>query len=154
LYLLALVPLFLVTVINGALMALRYSLAMPACVVEGLTAGRSLKRSVELSKGARGRVFVLGLLVGAVRLVLGVILGLPFIAFTFKHPGHPLPVGLMATQQLAGFVVNTLIGPIYATGLTLFYYDQRIRLEGYDIEWMMQGAGLTLPAELAEPETE
>jgi hypothetical protein len=42
-----------------------------------------------------------------------------------------------------GFFTNTFIGPIYATGLTLFYYDQRVRKEGYDIEWMMQAAGLT-----------
>jgi len=40
------------------------------------------------------------------------------------------------------FFSNALIGPIYAIGLTLFYYDQRIRKEGYDIEWMMQAAGL------------
>ncbi len=26
--------------------------------------------------------------------------------------------------------------------LTLIYYDQRIRREGYDIEWMMRAAGL------------
>jgi hypothetical protein len=25
----------------------------------------------------------------------------------------------------------------------LFYYDQRIRKEGFDIEWMMQRAGMT-----------
>jgi hypothetical protein len=49
----------------------------------------------------------------------------------------------VTVQQVAGFVVNTLIGPIYATGLTLFYYDQRIRNEGFDIEWMMRSAGLT-----------
>jgi hypothetical protein len=29
--------------------------------------------------------------------------------------------------------------------LTLFYYDQRIRLEGYDIERMMDAAGLIAP---------
>jgi hypothetical protein len=34
---------------------------------------------------------------------------------------------------------------MYATGLTLFYYDQRIRKEGYDIEWMMEAAGLSWP---------
>ena len=54
----------------------------------------------------------------------------------------------MAVQQLATFIVNTFIGPIYSTGLTVFYYDQRVRKEGYDIERMMQTAGLTLPAEL------
>ena len=30
--------------------------------------------------------------------------------------------------------------------ITLFYYDQRIRHEGYDIEWMMNAAGLNAPA--------
>jgi hypothetical protein len=34
--------------------------------------------------------------------------------------------------------------------LTLFYYDQRIRKEGFDIEWMMQAAGLA-PAPSAAP---
>jgi hypothetical protein len=27
--------------------------------------------------------------------------------------------------------------------LTPLYYDQRIRKEGFDIEWMMQSAGMT-----------
>jgi hypothetical protein len=31
---------------------------------------------------------------------------------------------------------------MYATGLTLFYYDQRVRKEGFDIEWMMEAAGM------------
>jgi len=30
--------------------------------------------------------------------------------------------------------------------LTLFYYDQRIRHEGYDIERMMEAAGFNAPA--------
>ena len=33
--------------------------------------------------------------------------------------------------------------------MTLIYYDQRIRLEGYDIERMMQAAGMNVP--LASP---
>jgi hypothetical protein len=48
------------------------------------------------------------------------------------------------------FLINAFIGPIYAIGLTLFYYDQRIRKEGFDIEWMMQAAGLA-PAPSAAP---
>ena len=27
--------------------------------------------------------------------------------------------------------------------LTFLYYDQRIRKEGFDIEWLMQSAGMT-----------
>jgi len=44
---------------------------------------------------------------------------------------------------LINFALQTLITPVYITALVLFYYDQRIRTEGYDIEWMMAQAGLT-----------
>ena len=45
-----------------------------------------------------------------------------------------------ATYYYVAFATNSVIGPMYATGLTLFYYDQRVRKEGYDIERMMEHA--------------
>jgi hypothetical protein len=149
---LVLMPLFTAALVYGVWMSLRYSLAMPACVVEGVSPRQALRRSIDLSKGSRGRIFVLGLLVFAVRLLLGVLLGFPFVLFAFKHPGHQIPLALLALQQVATFFTNTFIGPIYSTGLTLFYYDQRVRKEGYDIEMMMQAAGLALPAEVPAPQ--
>jgi hypothetical protein len=41
--------------------------------------------------------------------------------------------------------IYAFLGPKYPIPLTLFHYDQRIRLEGYDIERMMDFAGLTVP---------
>jgi hypothetical protein len=143
-------PLFLAATIYAILMSLRYSLAMPVCVVEGMGAGAAIKRSIELSKGARGRIFVMGLLVYAIRLLLASLLGLPVFIYAMKHLGSPLPLYLLAIAQVAGFLVNTFIGPLYSTGLTLFYYDQRVRKEGFDIEWMMQAAGLSPQAALPE----
>jgi len=56
--------------------------------------------------------------------------------------------------------VQALTKPVYGIALVLFYYDQRMRLEGFDIEWMMLRAGLVVPTapqtqiELAsDPET-
>jgi hypothetical protein len=44
--------------------------------------------------------------------------------------------------------------PILPIALTLFYYDQRIRHEGYDIERMMETAGMNGDAALtAEAES-
>ena len=43
-------------------------------------------------------------------------------------------------------VLQVALAPISAIALVLFYYDQRIRKEGFDIEWMMQQAGLVQPA--------
>jgi hypothetical protein len=149
---LILAPLFILAMVYGVWMSMRYSLAVPACVVEELPAGQAIKRSIDLSLGSRGRIFVLGLLVFAVRMVLGILFGFPIFAMALKHPGQPLPPVWLIVQQVGEFVDNALIGPIYAIGLTLFYYDQRIRKEGFDIEWMMQAAGMTAKAELPVPE--
>jgi len=134
-------------------MALRYALAVPAAVVENLPARKALKRSVELSKGARGRLFVLALLVVVIQVGLVLMTQLFFIIATVKQHGL-LPAWMRALQQIVGFATNSFIGPMYATGLTLFYYDQRVRKEGYDIEWMMQAAGLTVPEKLPDGASE
>jgi len=47
---------------------------------------------------------------------------------------------------------GTVRRPLYPIAVTLIYYDQRIRLEGYDIERMMQNAGLIVPSPLQEGE--
>jgi hypothetical protein len=151
---LALAPLFALAFAFGVVMWLRYSIAIPACVVEGLSTRDALKRGIELSKGARGRMLVLWLLVFAIRFGLAGLLGLPMFIYAMKHMGQPLPLAMAALAQVGGFVVNTFIGPIYSTGLTLFYYDQRVRKEGFDIDWMMQAAGLSPQPELPGPENQ
>ena len=65
-----------------------------------------------------------------------------FIFAGIKHHGV-LPVWMSVLQQFLAFLTNTFVQPIYATGFTLFYYDQRVRKEGYDIERMMHNAGMT-----------
>jgi hypothetical protein len=132
-------------------MSLRYSLALPACVVENLKATKALRRSVDLSKGAKGRIFVLGLLVAALKIGLVLFTQLFLFVSIFKHNGQASP-GVNALSQVITFFTTSFLGPILATGLTLFYYDQRVRKEGYDIEWMMQAAGLTPPALAASTE--
>jgi hypothetical protein len=50
--------------------------------------------------------------------------------------------------------IYAFVGPIYPIALTLFYYDQRVRKEGYDIERMMETAGMNGAAALtAEAES-
>ncbi len=137
-------------VVYGTLMALRYSLAIPACVVEDIKARGAIRRSIELSKGSRGRIFLLGLLIVVIQTGLVLIAQVFFIVAAVKSHGV-LPAWIRVLQQFVAFLTNTFIGPMYATGLTLFYYDQRIRKEGFDIEWMMQAAGLTPPVPPAEP---
>jgi len=137
----------LVAGVYAVIMALRYSLAIPASVIEDLRARKAIRRSIDLSKGSRGRIFVLLLLIFVIELGLVTITQLFFLIAMFTAAKHQaqLPVWMQIVQQIVGFLTNTFIGPMYATGLTLFYYDQRIRKEGFDIEWMMSAAGMTAP---------
>ena len=151
---LAFVVLALAATVYAVVMALRYSLAIPAAVVEDLKAREAIRRSIELSKGSRGRIFVLLLLICVIELGLVTITQAFFIfaVFAAARRHGELPVWMQITQQVVGFITNSFIGPMYATGLTLFYYDQRVRKEGYDIEWMMEAAGMTVAATGAGPE--
>jgi hypothetical protein len=140
-FVLLLIPVVVYTI----LMSLRYALSIPACVVENLKARQAIRRGIDLSKGARGRIFVLALLVFVIKLgLVGLTQFFVFVA-AFKHPGRPLGLGISALSETISFFTNSFLGPIFAAGLTLFYYDQRVRKEGYDIEWMMQAAGLSAP---------
>jgi hypothetical protein len=135
--------------VYAIVMALRYSLSLTASVLEDLKARKAIRRSIELSKGSRGRIFILGLLISIIQLGLVAVTQIFFIVAAFKSRGQ-LPVWAQIAQQIVGFFTNSFIGPMYATGLTLFYYDQRMRKEGFDIEWMMEAAGMTAPAHPAE----
>ncbi len=131
--------------IYGIFMELRYALAVPACIVENLKAHAAIKRSVRLSEYARGRIFVLMLLVTVIAVGLTLVTQIFFIVAAFKHQLQ-LPIWLRVLQQFIGFFTTTFVTPILATGLTLFYYDQRVRKEGFDVEWMMQTAGMAVQA--------
>jgi hypothetical protein len=146
-FLLLLIPVVVYTI----LMSLRYSLAIPASVVENMKARIAIRRSIELAKGSWGRIFLLMLLIGVIKLVfVGLTQFFVFVA-AFKHPGHSLGPGILALSQVIGFFTNSFLEPIWGAGITLFYYDQRVRKEGYDIEWMMQAAGLAAPEPQQNP---
>lgn len=130
--------------------ALRLALSVPSSVVEDLSAVAAMRRSIELTEGSRGRIFVLALLVAVIQIGLATIGSLPAIIFGLKYAmaNHgQFSIGILALQQVVSFFVTTFVTPIYSTGFMLFYYDQRVRKEGFDIEWMMQAAGLHEPAE-------
>jgi hypothetical protein len=132
-------------------MLVRLCLAFPACVVEQTTAWKAIKRSAALSKGTKGRIILLYLLGTALSWLLalgflvpvGILLALVPAA---NDPRYAQTLGIVMVFTWYGiwFLVQALTRPIYGIGLTLFYFDQRIRKEGFDIEWMMQRAGMIL----------
>jgi hypothetical protein len=144
------VLLLIVWIVASALVWLRVSLAYPASVVEDKKAWESITRSNQLSNGTRGRIFVMFLLVYVLTFVVSVALTVPLdlviaIAMRKSFTGNQLPAMFLTLLQFANlsisFLVRVFVMPIYSTALLLFYFDQRTRIEGYDIEQLMAQAG-------------
>jgi hypothetical protein len=121
---------------------LRWALAIPASLMEDLTVHRALKRSSVLTKGGIGRIFVMLLLVVAVMMVIQYAIQIPMFILLWKSRGVPT-LTTRTVASLGTFLSGSFVLPIYSIALTLFYYDQRIRKEGYDVEWLMEQAAVS-----------
>jgi hypothetical protein len=123
---------------------LRFALAFPASVVEGLTAWAALKRSTQLTKGARGRIFLVLLVVYAIIYAVNLVLmaifmvvaavgaGVALLAHVAQgSPAFFILIGLAALAYLLVLVACTLFSYVaYTTSLAVLYHDQRLRKDG------------------------
>ncbi len=152
--------LLLITVIGlyALWMLLLLCLAFPACVVENVGAWTAVKRAIALSRGTRGRILVLYILGMLLRWGISLVLTIPAILIITLVPGvdtpqHAQVIGAVMMVVIYGgsFLVRAATKPIYTIAQMSFYYDQRIRKEGFDIELLMRHAGMVqAPAALPE----
>ncbi len=122
----------------------RYSLSNAAAISEELTVGAALRRSVLLSKDTRGRIILAFLGILIVQSIMSLIAFAPIFGVLARSAGHP-PAWLAGYQLGFGFVVDTLFVPFYGIVLALFYFDARIRKEGFDVDWLLERTGSVVP---------
>ena len=114
---------------------IRVSLAVPAAVMESLGVRASIKRSKKLLIDRKLRVFLLLIFLIALALVIGAMQA-PLTLMAVRTRGAQAFV-THGINLAIGFITGTLVGPIGAIAVCLFYIDERVRREGFDIEWMM-----------------
>ena len=114
---------------------IRVSLAVPAAVVESLGVRAALSRSKKLLVDRKIRVFLLLIFLFALYLVIGAI-QMPLAFIALRSRGMEAFLTHAASLAIA-FVTGTFVGPIGAIAVCLLYFDERVRREGFDIEWMM-----------------
>ena len=148
------IPLFVLaflSLIYAVWAYIRISLAVPAAVVESLKVRAAVRRSAQLLATRKVRIFLLLMLLAALYMVVGVIES-PLLILAVRSRGAQAFV-TQAINLSVSFVAGTLIGPVGAIAVCLFYFDERVRREGFDIEWMMRklapasGSGPELPAQ-------
>jgi len=131
----------------------RMMVTIPALAFEGLSGWQAIQRASVLVRydpglgifywGTMRLSFLLLPLLVIELLILG-LTSLPVILHqlsevmqhgTTGHMAAP-PESIMIISQIMTFLAGSLILPLYTIAMTLFYYDIRIRREGFDLEFM------------------
>ncbi len=131
----------LLLIVPGILQALKYALAVPVAILEQNGVSASLLRSADLTRGDRGRIFLIYFLFVILLVIGSMVWQVPaaLVAGTMRVArGQPLPWTAQAVVLFGSFVTQSILSPIMTIGLTLVYYDERVRKEAFDLEHMMQ----------------
>jgi hypothetical protein len=142
------------SLIYGMIAYIRNSFAVPAAVMEDLKVRAAMRRSKVLTAGSKGRVFLLFLFIVVLYFVVLAIQS-PLLVFVARSKGSPQLLLGQALGLMIGFFASAVLGPVGAIGLCLFYIDQRVRKEGFDIEFLLERSGpaSALAASPAPPES-
>jgi hypothetical protein len=137
---------------------MRLMVTVPALAIEGLSGWKALKRSSALVRYDPGlgilywgemRLSFLLLPLFVIELLILVLTSLPLslhqLGEVMRHgSGGQIaapPESIMIISQIMTFLAGSLILPLYSIATTLFYYDIRIRREGFDLEFMASRLG-------------
>jgi hypothetical protein len=130
----------LALIVPGVLLFLMWSLAVPVKVLESKGIFDAMSRSMELTKGSRGRIFVIWILFFVLNLGVSWLLQWPILAAAGAGSRGGALQGTAAWQvasHSANFISQCLVGPIGTIAFSLVYYDQRVRKEAFDLQLMM-----------------
>lgn len=123
----------------GIFAFIRNSLAVQPAVLEGSGVRASMRRSKVLAAGAKGRIFVVYLIAWCLFLVAGIIESPLTMIVGFGALKGERHVLLQAVMLLVSFVANSMVMPVLMIGLSLVYFDQRVRQEALDLLLMLGG---------------
>ena len=135
-------------VVTGFLSTCYVSLSVPAMVLEGSGVMDSLHRSYAMVKGDLGKVALTLFVFWAVQTAASYLLlygaMIPMLFFGIQH-GTPPPLWAALLPDIGLFLGIIVTMPLMGIGLSLVYYDIRIRREAFDLQMMMSSLGPAAP---------
>ena len=114
---------FMLLIIPGVMLMIRWFVAVPVCIVERLGPFECMKRSAQLTKGHRWKVFGIMIL-----LYVGAGIVNQIITYTLTAVGGTM-LGLFGT-----LIWNTVWGAFFAIFVVVTYFELRVAKEGVNIE--------------------
>ena len=126
---------------------LRYALSVPVLMIENLGVFATIRRSIFLTRGRRGHIF-LAMLVAAIIAYAGIfVFQIPFtIAMMVSAAQGHWSQWLAFAAAVFSSLGSALTGPISMIAIVLLYYDSRIRKEAFDLQFMLSSLDRPSPA--------
>jgi hypothetical protein len=138
LYFLAVFGGFILLIVPGVWVLLRGTLIYQVITIEDVRGVEALRRSIALTKGAVGPIFLLFLFLIFVYFLAAAVFQLP--AMTLLPEPWSLTLG-----QVGEVLATALAQPISSIAFALLYFDQRVRKEAFDLEVMMNALDQPAP---------
>ncbi len=144
---LALLFVFIPTIIFVTILIFRYLLITQVVVLEDVRGTKALRRSWHLMKGYFWKANLVLLLYLVLFGIGYLLLYYPTLFFLPRPtPGTIGAVGATYVAQNAlSQLIQMLVSPFSMIAFTLLYYDSRIRKEGFDLEVMARNLGYGAP---------
>lgn len=129
---------------------LRYAVTVPAAVLEDETATAAIQRSIDLTRGSLGRVFVLLVFTMIITYgVLAIFQGPFMVAAAMAGPDTSGVFWFNLLGTITGSIGGAFTAPLMIVAFAVLYYDLRVRREGLDLQLMMAnldaGTGVAAP---------
>jgi uncharacterized membrane protein len=124
---------FMACIIPGVLLSLVYYVAIPSCVAERTGPIQSLYRSAELTRGVRGSIFLISLVVGIIGMMVGgvVVLGAMPSLFSMDDPDTAMQ-SVLITQRILEWIISPIQTLLISVPPAVVYVHLRGMRDGVD----------------------
>lgn len=125
---------FLLLIVPGIILAVRWSMTAPIVVIEQAGPTKSMERSAELSSGHRWAIFGLFLLYLVFAYALQLLLGIFLSMFSAGDPAQVIAMdGFGLGYGVASAAVSALIALVSTVGVASLYFELRRVKEGVGV---------------------
>ena len=125
-------------VIPGLYIYCRLLVSLPSALIERRAASDALRRAWRLTENHVGRAFLLVVLYIVITMAGSLLFEGPFsiVAVFYRHNAPMLQL-VTALEQVSVTVMTILVSPLILIATSIFYFDLRVRKEGFDLQFMM-----------------
>ena len=121
---------FVLLIVPGIILLMMWSVAVPSLVVERQGVFAAFRRSSQLTKGARWKIFGLSLVLLVIYWLLSIIV--TFVGLGMYGPANP--AGFTIANMIGGIIVGTIFNTLWGTIQPSLYVELRQWKEGDSVQ--------------------